>query len=380
MAVIRAGLAGPGIRADVQVTAEPSDRFAYSFSSSTSPLYDEAIKREIEEAAEQFGGPPLQIHCIDSGALPFTWRARLKTVFSLALGQPLTAESRQTARERRSGPLRTRLYIPANTPKLYPNASLSRPDALVFDLEDAVPPDKRREALDLLVEGLQALEWPGCQIMVRINAGPQGLEEAARLCHLPVDAFVVPKVESPGDLAPLLGLLESAGGHQSLMPLIESALGVENAYAIACADARVAALSLGLEDYTADLGAERTQSQEESAYARSRVLNAARAAGIIPLASVYPGFEDPEALAAYASQARRLGYEGIGCIHPSQTAVVHKAFAPSEKEVARAERIVRDYEAAQASGAAAASSEGEMVDGPTYARALRTLGRREESQ
>jgi citrate lyase subunit beta/citryl-CoA lyase len=134
---------------------------------------------------------------------------------------------------------------------------------------------------------------------------------------------------------------------------------------------------LGLEDYVRDIGAIRTAGQDESVYARSRVLNAARAAGIMPLASVFPGFEDEGALTAYVQQARNQGYEGIGCIHPAQVPVVHAGFVPSGREVEWARAVLTAYERALAEGKGATRVGGEMVDGPTYARAQRIVARRE---
>lgn len=213
--------------------------------------------------------------------------------------------------------------------------------------------------------------------MVRLNSGERGDFELDRLCRTGVDTFIIPKVEHAEELHRLDARLTEHQAPQRLFPLIESARGVENAFAIASASPRVKALSLGLEDYVRDIGAVRSPGQEESAYARSRVLNAARAAGIIPLASVFPGFEDEAALTAYVQQARNLGYEGIGCIHPAQVPVVHGAFSPSDREVEWARAVLSAYEEALTHGKGATRVGGEMVDGPTYARAQRILARSE---
>lgn len=378
--MIRAGQAGPGVRADVQITATSAASFSFSLTSSTSPLYDDSIRREIEAMASAFGRPPLHLECVDSGALPFTWRARLQTAFVAATGNDAPVIEPRPRPERTGGLLRTRLYVPANIPKLLPNAGLSRPDAVIFDLEDAVAPDQKVEALDLLEHALMSLDWGDCERMVRLNSGERGDFELDRLCRAGVDTFIIPKVEHAGELQRLDGRLSQHQAPQRLFPLIESALGVENAFAIASASPRVRALSLGLEDYVRDIGAVRSAGQEESAYARSRVLNAARAAGIIPLASVFPGFEDEAALTAYVQQARHLGYEGIGCIHPAQVPVVHAAFIPSDREVEWARAVLSAYEEALTEGKGATRVGGEMVDGPTYARAQRIVARSEVSR
>ena len=117
-----------------------------------------------------------------------------------------------------------------------------------------------------------------------------------------------------------------------LMPIVESALGVIHAYEIAVASPKVVALTIGLEDYTADIGASRTAEGRESFWARSMVVNAARAAGVSPIDSVFSDVADMEALRRFALESKGLGFDGMGCIHPRQIDVVHRAFAPEEKE------------------------------------------------
>ena len=117
------------------------------------------------------------------------------------------------------------------------------------------------------------------------------------------------------------------------MPIIESALGAWRAYEIAAASANVVALAIGLEDYTADIGAQRTLEGTESFWARAQVLNGARAAGVQPIDTVFSDVTDMEGLAASVREAKSLGFVGKGCIHPRQIAVVHEAFAPDEAEI-----------------------------------------------
>jgi citrate lyase subunit beta / citryl-CoA lyase len=372
--VITVGHAGEKVRADVQILVEAATEFSCTWVSSTSPLYDHAIESQIEEVATEFGRPSCRLACVDSGALPFTWKARLRTALRLFTGQA-PPRPRITHSPRSSGLCRSRLYIPGNTPKLYLNAPLSRPDAIILDLEESVGSDRKEEALDLVIEGLRALSWGGTEMMARVNAGERGLEEIRALAAEPVDTFILPKVETADQVKEVDRLLESLGADQRLFPLIESALGVENAFLIAGCSPRVRALSLGLEDYLADIGAKRTQDQSESAYARSRVLNAARATGALPLASVYPGFEDRPALEAYVRAARDIGCEGIGCIHPAQVPIVHEAFRPSEEEQAKATAVLEAYESASQAGSGVTSTGGQMIDLPTYRRALRVIER-----
>jgi citrate lyase subunit beta/citryl-CoA lyase len=158
-----------------------------------------------------------------------------------------------------------------------------------------------------------------------------------------------------------------------LMPIIESALGCFNALAIATASPNVVALTIGLEDYTADLGAERTREGRESLWARQVVVNAARAAGVTPIDTVFSDLSDMEGLRQSILEAKALGFEGKGCIHPRQIPVVHEAFAPSAEELEKAKRIVLAFEDAQGKGLGVVAFGSKMIDPPVVKRALRTV-------
>lgn len=157
------------------------------------------------------------------------------------------------------------------------------------------------------------------------------------------------------------------------MPIIESALGAIRAYEIATASPNICALTMGLEDYTADLGTQRTDEGRESFWARCQVVNAARAAGVQAIDSVYSDIADMDALRASVLEAKGLGFEGKGCIHPRQIRVIHEAFAPTADELDKATRIVAAFEEAQAKGLAAVSLGTKMIDPPVVKRALRVV-------
>jgi len=135
----------------------------------------------------------------------------------------------------------------------------------------------------------------------------------------------------------------------------------------------VVALAIGLEDYTADIGAQRTNEGRESFFARSRIVNAARAAGIQPLDSVVSNFEDLEALADAAQSSKALGFEGIGCIHPGQIKTVNECFSPSEKEIEKAKKIVFSFQEAESKGLGVVAVDSKMVDAPVVKRAQKTI-------
>ena len=160
-----------------------------------------------------------------------------------------------------------------------------------------------------------------------------------------------------------------------IMPILESALGIENAFPIAVASENVAALTIGLEDYTADLGVAKTPEGRESQYARSRVVNAARAAGVQAIDSVYSDVADMDGLQRWGESSRALGFEGMGCIHPGQIRVVHQAFAPTATEIEKAQKIVAAFESAQKEGLAVVSLGSKMIDPPVVQRALKLIER-----
>jgi citrate lyase subunit beta/citryl-CoA lyase len=157
------------------------------------------------------------------------------------------------------------------------------------------------------------------------------------------------------------------------MPILESALGIENAHAIATADDSVAAMTIGLEDYTADLGVRKTKDGGESLYARQRMVNAARAAGVQAIDSVYGDVGDVDGLRAWAMRARAMGFEGMGCVHPRQIRPIHGAFAPSAAEIERALNIVAAFDEATARGLGVVSLGTRMIDPPVVLRAQRVV-------
>ena len=142
---------------------------------------------------------------------------------------------------------------------------------------------------------------------------------------------------------------------------------------IALASPSVAALTIGLEDYTADLGVVKTAEGTETLWARSRLVNAARAAGVQAIDSVYGDVADEEGLLAWGQRSRGMGFQGMGCIHPRQIRIIHKAFAPSEQELARAIRIVDAFEEAEKLGLGVVSLGTKMIDRPVVLRARKLV-------
>jgi len=226
---------------------------------------------------------------------------------------------------------------------------------------------------------MRAVDFGAAERMVRINQLPLGLADLQQIVPAAPDLILIPKVEEVEQVLAVEREIEAIQRRDDeqrplwLMPILESALGVENAFAVASASPRVVALTIGLEDYTADLGVPKTATGEETLWARSRLVNAARAAGCQAIDSVYGNVGDSEGLARWARDARALGFEGMGCVHPRQIPVIHEAFAPAPAEIDRAMRIVAAFEEAQAAGLGVVSLGSKMVDPPVVNRALKLV-------
>jgi citrate lyase subunit beta/citryl-CoA lyase len=254
-------------------------------------------------------------------------------------------------------------------------------DAVMLDLEDGVPPGEKQAARAILRQALdEALYGP--LAVVRVNAFATGLAEDDLRATLTggVAAVCLPKAETPADVLRLATLIAGTEAEQGwtagklgILLMVETALGVLNAHAMACASPRVQALCLGGEDLTRDLGATRTRQGSELAFSRAHLVVAARAARIRAIDTIWTGLDDPEGLEAESRQARQLGYSGKLVIHPSQIAPVHRAFAPTEAEILDARRVVEAAAAGQARGDGVVALSGQMIDAPVVARAREVL-------
>jgi len=259
------------------------------------------------------------------------------------------------------------------------NAGIHHPDGIILDLEDSVAPDKKHEARHLVRNALRGINFYGAERMVRINQFPGGLEDLKFVIPHNVHVILLPKCEGAQEVLKTLDEIErikkdfSIDNEIYLMPIIESALGVEKAYEIAASSTRVIALAIGLEDYTADIGAMRTKEGSESFYARSRIVNACKAARIQAIDSVFSDVGDEEGLRQTLKESKQLGFEGMGCIHPRQIKVIHESFAPEPEEIEKAEKIVNAFIKAEKEGKGVVSLGSKMIDPPVVKRAQRII-------
>ena len=382
-----AGHWGKDVRSDLHVAIEPRDSggIELGLESRVAPYYGEAILSQARQILESLGVKNAKVAIRDEGALPYVIAARIETAVrraGLASGNKALPE--KVAAPAASGKdrlRRSRLYLPGTEPKYAINAALHGPDAIILDLEDSVHHAEKDAARILTRNTLRAVSFAGCERMVRINQLPLGLEDLAELIPEAPDVILIPKVEHPGQVTQVDNMIaELKVRHQInrpiwLMPILESGQGIENAALIAAATENVVAVTIGLEDYTADLGVVKTPEGHESQYARTRLVNAARAAGVQAIDSVYGDVSDMDGLKRWGENSRALGFEGMGCIHPAQIPVIHAAFAPSSAEIERAQRIVGAFEEAQHRGAGVVSLGSKMIDAPVVQRALKLVAR-----
>lgn len=381
-----AGRTGEDVRSDLRVTVQlrSGAGLVVDLMSKVDAYYGESIRAQIHDVLSALGVENAEIDVTDHGALPFVIAARVEAAV-VRTGHVPTGDARPSGLaapiepSNRDRMRRSRLYIPGNEPKLMVNAGLHGADAVILDLEDSVHPDAKDEARLVVRNALRCVDFGGAERMVRINQLPLGIDDLAAVVPEQPELILIPKVEDPSLVEKIddeITRLQQRSGDERpmwLMPILESALGIENAFEIACASDRVAAVTIGLEDYTADLGVLKTRDGAESAWARARLVNAARAAGVQAIDSVYGDFGDNEGLLAWAVASRAGGFDGMGCIHPAQIAVIHQGFAPGADEIDRALRIVAAFKEAEARGVGVVSLGSKMIDAPVVERARRLV-------
>jgi len=231
----------------------------------------------------------------------------------------------------------------------------------------------------LVRNALGSVDFYGRERMVRINQLPKGLNDLKFIVPNNVHVILIPKCESAEQVKQVDAEVQKLKKKHKVtneiyyMPIIESALGVIKSYEIASASKHVCALSIGLEDYTADIGTQKTNEGKESLFARQMVVNASRAAGVQPIDSVFSDVSDMEALRQSVIEAKSLGFEGKGCIHPRQIEVIHEAFAPTTEEIEKAKKIVEAFNEAEKKGLSVVSLGSKMIDPPVVKRAQKIL-------
>ena len=265
-----AGRAGDDVRSDLHVSFEErsSGGIEIGLRSRVELYYGEVIRRQVRDVLRTLGVEHAFIEIVDEGALPFVIAARIEAAVrraGLAQGKSALPEAvTLAAPSPRDRLRRSRLYLPGNEPKYFINAGLHGPDAVILDLEDSVHYAEKDAARLLVRNALRAVDFGAAERMVRINQLPLGLADLEEIVPQSPDLILIPKVETAAQISDVVGAIDSITQRVGvtrpiwLMPILESALGIENAFAIATASERIAAITIGLEDYTADLGVAKT--------------------------------------------------------------------------------------------------------------------------
>ena len=327
---------------DLRVKYSPADNpLSINIESSVDENSSDTILNQAQAVCKDLQITTGKLEIEDFGAEPFVIAARIESAIKQAYPS-LELESLPPMKDfcliksaidkfRRS-----RLYVPGNQPKMMLNAGINNPDGIILDLEDAVLPSEKEDTRFVVRNALRSIDFLGAERMVRINQGDAGLKDLEFAVPHNVHLILIPKVENAETIKKVDNRIVEISKECErkapvfLMPIIESARGVLNALQIAEASQNNVALAIGLEDYTADIGAQRTEKGYESFFARSMILNAARAAGIQAIDSVYSDIANEAGLRASVREAKALGFDGKGCIHPRQIGPIHEEFAPSE--------------------------------------------------
>ncbi len=384
--MFQAGPPGKSIKSDCQVCYTPgSEPLKIEIESKVQALFSKTIRDLAESSFTKLGIASGSVQIKDFGALPFVMMAQIETVVKRAhpelVSVSLLPEFKQHAQYKttRGRFRRSRLYLPGNQPKLFLNAGIHRPDCIILDLEDSVPPSEKDAARHIVRNALRTLDFFESERLVRINQGELGMLDLEAIVPHNVHVILLPKAETAEQVIAMdhkvREILKREGIDRPVyyMPILESALGVLNAREIALASKFNIALAMGLEDYTADIGTERTLEGTESFFARSMLVNAARAAGIQPIATVFSDVSNEAALRANVREAKALGFDGMGCIHPRQIKPIHEEFAPNAATVEQAKRIILAADDAQARGLGVVAVGSKMIDPPVVKRAERTI-------
>lgn len=274
--------------------------------------------------------------------------------------------------------LRTLLFVPGNRAKMIEKARALEPDAVVFDLEDAVPPMEKATARQMVRDAIDGGDFRRFRIFVRVNAVTTDLlaDDLDAVVSPNLFGIVLPKVEDrEGVDAAHLMLLDREmranlpAGHTRMLPIIETVRGVLGISQIAGSSERFVGLSFGAEDFATDLGVERSRECLEGQYPRTMIALYARLTDVAAIDTVFSDINDDEGLERETLLVRQLGFKGKFVIHPRQIEMVNRIFTPSDAEIERAKKVVAAFDDAQARGEASVTVDGKMVDIPIAERA-----------
>ncbi len=273
------------------------------------------------------------------------------------------------------------MFIPGNNPGMMQDAYIYRPDSIMLDLEDSVTMAEKDAARLLVYNALKSIDYGDIEMVVRINplSTPYGRKDVEAVVKAGVHVIRMPKTETADEVreleAEIVKVENEIGclGRTKIMAAIESAEGICNAFAIAKASKRMMGIALGAEDYCASLKTQRTPGGDELLYARQTIVVAARAAGVYALDTVFSNLDDMESFRKEVELIKTLGFDGKSIINPRQIRIVNEVFAPSEKAIEKARKILAAIKEAEKKGSGVISLNGKMVDRPVVIRAQHTI-------
>ncbi len=274
------------------------------------------------------------------------------------------------------------MFIPGNNPAMIKDAYIYGCDSIMFDLEDSVAYDQKDAARALVYHALTTIDYGEKELVVRVNAldTPVGIADLEAMVRAHVDVVRLPKTENAEDVVfcdeQITRIEKKVGmkvGSTSMMAAIESPGGVLNAPAIAKASKRLIGIALGAEDYVTNMHTTRSPEGIELLFARSMILQAARAVGIAALDTVYSDVNNEEGFRQEVTLIKQLGFDGKSIINPRQIAPVVEIFTPTQKEIDKALAVMDAIEEAHRNGSGVISMKGKMIDRPFVLRAQRTL-------
>jgi len=326
----------PDVKSDFYIEYSPSKSggIKLDIQSKSKILHGSKLKETTLNTLSNLDIQHCTISVIDNNGQYFVLQARIEATIKRAHPNNLTEslpELKKHSQYKSKADCfrRSRLYIPGNQAKLMLNAGIHKPDAIILDLEDSVAPKEKDSARLIVRNALRHLDFFGAERMVRINQGKIGLKDLEAIIPHNVHLILIPKVEEASHIIEVDKKIQSICKKCDrkdpvyLMPILESATGILHSLEIAKASKNNVAIAIGLEDYTADIGVERTSNGHESLFARSQVVNAARATGIQAIDTVFSDVNDEERLRESVREAKKLGFDGKGCIHPRQINPVH---------------------------------------------------------
>jgi len=276
--------------------------------------------------------------------------------------------------------LRSLLFVPGNNARFIEKAKILTADIICFDLEDSVPTEEKKLARNLIKNALTNRSQYRAEVYVRTNSPTSRMVPAdlAEIVQKGIDGIVIPKVNDANEIIKIEKILISLEKKRKLkpielMPSIESAAGVVNAYRIASSSKRVSVLVFGVFDLLNDLGVEYTKQAEGARYSRSKIPIDAKAAGKYAIDAIWQDLNDRVGLKQDCLAARNLGYSGKSIIHPDQIETVHRVFYPTPTEIEWAKKVIEAYSLAKEKKKGATKIGGKMIDEVHYKRAKTLL-------